>query len=106
MDSLNKLEELIRSAPSFFNFSQHELLEHIAKIKEEIEEKESRSIIWSVHDFEAKAGELKGLNWKYFYDESKFQKALIDMIANHDANHGINWYIISYYLDDNCKLNK
>ena len=60
-------------------------------------------LTWSVEDFEAKAEELVGENWKDIYDESKFEDALFEMIDNHDAEWGINWSSISFYLNQYCK---
>lgn len=60
-------------------------------------------LTWSVEDFEAEAERLVGENWKDIYDESKFEDALFEMIDNHDAEWGINWSSISFYLNQYCK---
>lgn len=60
-------------------------------------------LTWSVEDFEAQAESLVGENWRDIYDESKFEDALFEMIDNHDAEWGINWSSISFYLNQYCK---
>lgn len=60
-------------------------------------------LTWSVEDFEAEAEILVGKNWKDIYDESKFEYALFEMIDNHDAEWGINWSSVAFYLNDYCK---
>lgn len=106
LESIDKLEEQIKSFPPSFGLVKQELLNSIIKIKQEYKALQDRSITWGVDDFEARAGEIKGPNWKDFYDEDKFQEALEDMISNHDANNGINWDTIDYYLYDICRLEK
>lgn len=41
-------------------------------------------------------------DWKDYYDESKFEEALDSMIHHHDAEYGITWESIKYYLDEMC----
>lgn len=60
-------------------------------------------LTWSVEDFEAEAERLVGENWKDIYDESKFEDALFEMIDNHDAEWGINWNSVAFYLNQYCK---
>ena len=59
-------------------------------------------VTWSVEDFEGRAEERKGENWRDFYDESKFEEALESMIHHHDAEYGITWDSVDYYLDEMC----
>lgn len=62
-----------------------------------------RGIFWGIADFEAKAKENeKSGNIKY--DRNLFKAALDKMIDKHDADQGITWYTISYYLDTYCTL--
>ena len=63
-------------------------------------------LTWSVEDFEAEAERLVGENWKDIYDESKFEDALFEMIDNHDAEWGINWNSVAFYLNQYCKKEK
>ncbi|MDD4972203.1 MAG: hypothetical protein PHT07_22475 [Paludibacter sp.] len=63
-------------------------------------------ISWSTDDFVIRAKEVFDNNrfksWEEQYDESQFAGAL-DLIAkNHDANDGINWFTIDYYLNEMC----
>jgi len=69
----------------------------------------SRGIYWSVNDFEHIANEVEcnevgESEDNTLYDRSKFAKALEDMIDGHDADNGITWYTIRYYLDEYCKI--
>lgn len=61
------------------------------------------AIIWGVADFMSKANDLKGEDWNKYYDESKFVTALKEMVHRHDANIGITWDTVEYYLNQNCK---
>ena len=63
-------------------------------------------LTWSVEDFEAEAEILVGENWKDIYDVSKFEYALFEMIDNHDAEWGINWSSIAFYLNEYCRKKK
>lgn len=67
-----------------------------------LEDVRRTSITWSVEDFEDRAEEKKGENWRDFYDETKFEDALESMIHHHDAEYGITWDSIDYYLDEMC----
>ena len=49
---------------------------------------------------------MLGDNWEDTYDSSKFADALDEMIDNHDANNGISWSTIDYYLDTYCNKNR
>jgi hypothetical protein len=114
-----------------------ELLESITQLITDaykaIEEKDRRSIVWSVEDFEGRAREREIDNLEddesdlfnedlaeqlhedfemeipeenMLYDRSKFQDALESMIHHHDCTIGITWETIDYYLDEECKLEK
>lgn len=60
-------------------------------------------IVWSVKDFELRAEERLGKKWPHTYDESKFQEALDKMIDKHDAQYGISWITVDYWLDELCR---
>jgi hypothetical protein len=62
-----------------------------------------RSITWSVEDFAERARQLKGKNWRRYYDEDKFDEVLLTMIHDHDCNNGITWDTIDAYLDYQCR---
>ena len=74
-----------------------------------MEEAYVRTISWSTEDFESRATDLcqstEEGTWDEVYDESKFADALDKIIDDHDANHGISWNTIDYYLDTYCKRN-
>ena len=63
-------------------------------------------LTWSVEDFEDEAERLVGENWRGIYDESKFEYALFEMIDNHDAEWGINWNSVAFYLNQYYKKEK
>ena len=71
-----------------------------------MEEEHVRTISWSTEDFESRAKDMLGDDWENTYDSSKFADALDEMIDNHDANNGISWSTIDYYLDVYCSKNK
>ena len=63
-------------------------------------------ISWSTEDFVSRAEQVfdhdRFKSWEEQYNERKFAGALDMMAKNHDANDGINWYTIDYYLDEMC----
>ena len=71
-----------------------------------MEEEHVRTISWSTADFESRAKDMLGDNWEDTYDSSKFANALDEMIDNHDANNGISWSTIDYYLGVYCNKNR
>ena len=93
-------------------------LENDAKSKgmiltESAEEEESFKlpIYWSIQDFEGVADRLfcelqndnpkefeDFKNWEQLYDKTKFPQMLEKMIKNHDANEGITWQTIEFYV--------
>lgn len=87
----------LNSAISFFE-----------KFIEKVQEHKNTSIQWSVEDFEQRAKEnndyrLIAKQEIVEYDKSKFEAALYNMICDHDANLGITWDTIDYYLDTYCR---
>lgn len=83
------------------------------KLTESVEEEGvfKLPIYWSVEDFEGMAETMfKGLkdehseefksidNWEQLYDKTKFPQMLEKMIKNHDANEGITWQTIEFYV--------
>lgn len=58
-------------------------------------------IKWSVEDFESVAAEIEEGKGE-IYDRNKFCKVLQIMINKHDAEIGINWDTISFYLKEYC----
>jgi hypothetical protein len=71
---------------------------------EKLDQKLKRSVTWSVEDFEYVAQyREKQMNVGYgYYDRSRFDYALQEMIRHHDAEIGITWISIETYLDDLC----
>lgn len=62
------------------------------KLLKEYEEHRKHSIKWSIEDFTWL--ELEG--WEI--SDKKAQEALEDMIRHHDAQYGIGWPTVEYYL--------
>lgn len=61
------------------------------------------SITWSIEDFELRAEKLQGKRWKEVFNEELFQENLEEMINNHDANYGVAWESIDFYLENYCR---
>lgn len=78
--------------PAYVNGLEKKLLENEARIKE-LEEKDSRSITWSVEDFTEQAPQI-GYRISYLQAE----EALFQMIKKHDANIGISWNVVNEYI--------
>ena len=57
------------------------------------------TLTWSTEDFASIAEEMEGEDWREIFDESEFENALAEMIKNHDAEHGINWETVGYYVN-------
>lgn len=74
----------------------------VVKVIKFIDVENEVGIYWSIKDFEDMAKSLKGKEWENFYDKSKFPLALKMMIEKYDAEEGINWFIIQYYLNELC----
>jgi len=84
-----KLEELLH---------KNQLLKmEIDLIKNEFEQYKRESIKWSWEDIYYPAGEQG-----YECTKEQAQEILEDMIANHDAEYGINWNVVNSYIQDNC----
>jgi hypothetical protein len=73
----------------------HDMLNYISE----------RCIAWDEDDFKQVAiDKTNETDWNIYYDESRFNQALKEMIDHHDATIGINWETVKYYLDEYCKL--
>ena len=61
---------------------------------------------WTVEDFVHRAAEIEESNrgGKTLYDPSKFEEALHCMVNNHDANMGISWDTVDFWLDEMCRI--
>ena len=62
-----------------------------------------RGVFWSILDFEDRARKAEGIEGIELYDRDLFPKALDMMIETHDANVGITWETIDFWLEW-CKL--
>jgi len=73
-------------------------------------------LFWSVEDFEGVAYRLfcelqkdnpkefeMFTNWEQFYDKEKFPYQLEKMINSHDANIGITWETVEFYVGQ-CEI--
>jgi hypothetical protein len=70
---------------------------------EKSKEKLDNSITWGVEDFKVQAANEEDPD---AYDPELFADGLERMIYKHDANNGITWDTISYYLDAYCRKDK
>ena len=77
--------------PVFPNLEHQKLIDRIAHLE--------TAIIWKVEHFEQKAKELEQKSNKKLYDRSLFEKALYEMIKNHNRDEGISWSLVAYYLN-------
>tara|TARA_R110000772_G_scaffold19922_3_gene55393 strand:+ start:516 stop:974 length:459 start_codon:yes stop_codon:yes gene_type:complete len=71
----------------------------------ELEEKLSRSITWSDDDFENEAStqEEHDKDKQYgYYDRSRFNVAVLQMIRKYDSEYGITLETIRHYLREMC----
>jgi len=60
-------------------------------------------ITWSVDDFIYQAQNRAEEDWEDIYDKTKFQKALEEMMYKANADFGIAWNTVDYYLDKYCR---
>ena len=97
---------MICSLPPEYLLIKKGLLSAVNKIEEDIKDNyvlRNYSVTWGILDFVFRAEQLEGKEWKKIYDESKFEEALVEMIRKHDANIGISWVEVEFYLDG-CKF--
>lgn len=88
-----------------------ETIELLEKQETYLENLSNQCIIWSIDDFKGQAEENwknhikdypNATKWEDVYDETQFEYALESMIRKHDANYGIGWQTVDYYLDEYC----
>ncbi len=104
---IQKLKELKQWSDRIGSDEHHEINEIVnllTQAKDYQEEKDKRSIIWSVDDFITQAEQsfskyIEARCWQDIYDESKFEEQLYEMIDNHDAEDGVSWQTIDCYLE-------
>lgn len=63
---------------------------------------------WSVEDFEQRAADIEEFleSKEPVYDRSKFKLALTEMVRSHDAQIGLTWDTVDFWLDEICRLEK
>lgn len=64
----------------------------------------ARGVFWNTLDFEDRARRMEEEEGMELFDRSLFPEALERMLEDHDANYGITWNTIDYWLDFWCKL--
>lgn len=69
-------------------------------LQEEFEKYKRESIKWSVEDFTTMEKE----GWSI--TKKQAQEALEDMIRRHDAQYGISWDTVEYYIEEYGKKAK
>lgn len=114
-EHISELLERLKGWNDFIEltFEDLQLIKQNTKIEIQESKKESFKlpIYWSVEDFEGVADRLfcelqndnpkefeNFNNWEQFYDKSLFPQMLEQMIKNHDANEGITWQTIEFYV--------
>lgn len=116
IQKLTELQNWAVKLGSEGQFKIDEIIKLLSQAKESQEEKDKRSIVWSVNDFIQQAMKRweivaflptnsiyqDATCWQDVYDESMFENALYEMIRKHDCNNGITWETINYYLDEYC----
>jgi hypothetical protein len=87
-------KEDIENSPKIFGTPvvKESFEEKYNKLLEEFEQYKLESIKWSVEDFMEHDG--------YSVTKEQAQEALERMIARHDADQGITWGTVQYYLDE------
>lgn len=83
--------------PVFPNLDHQELIDRIVHLE--------TAIIWKVEHFEQKAKEREQKSSNELYDRNRFEKALYEMMKNHNRGEGISWSTVEYYLTKFCKKN-
>jgi len=85
-------------------------------LKKEFNDYKEQSVKWSIEDFEHQALQnekrhfsgdptlMELANAKVLYNRDEFNDALLMMIYRHDAEHGICWETLSYWLDEKCRI--
>ena len=86
----------------FICVQENEANDELEALRKEFEQWKKESIKWSIDDFYTQIQCRREYD-EDNYDETKFQECLEMMIQNHDANVGIDWTDIDYYLDEYCK---
>lgn len=76
----------------------YKLKAQLKKVQKEFEQYKKESIRWCWEDFTYRAEEIG-----YKCSKKKAQELVEQMIRKHDANLGINWYTLDYYIETNCK---
>jgi len=116
IQKLKELNENLYFPNSDENGEINDIINLLTQAKDYQEEKNKRSISWSVEDFISQAESRWELvaflptnsiyqnatKWQDVYDESMFENALYEMIRKHDCNNGITWDSINFYLDEYC----
>ena len=89
-----------------------DLMDEIAHLKSEnvrLKQQLAHAIAWSVEDFESVAYDIELVESDHaeatpLYDRSKFPDALRTMIRKHDANFGITWDTVEFWLNELCRI--
>ena len=85
---IKELGEMINSLPPDFYLIKVALSAKLTTIQVDIEENyvlRDHSITWGVADFESRAENAEGENWREVYNEELFEEALEEMISRHDS---------------------
>jgi hypothetical protein len=98
-------ENVLRLQSNLLNAVEAQvLLDEIKALTEKLEHYSTRTVYWCEDDFEMQAKELEKRKGRILYDRTTFTNALETMITKHDANLGINWDMITEYLNSYCRI--
>jgi len=121
---ISDLTQKIRDFRDSQNPMSSEIYNFLDYIIDHIEVIGKTSIQWSVEDFLGSAISAENIQMRdpnidfndinmnnakdylVTYDPNKFKDALHNMISHHDAEIGITWDAIDYYLNEDCLITK
>jgi len=109
MITIKELKEQAQELLDFGNSKEKAKGDGMMQVIKEIEQNyvpKWKSVVWDADDFKMRAKQREKSNWKNIYDATKFEDALEKMIQKHDANEGINWDVLDFWLDEICKKEK
>ena len=74
-------------------------------VKNQLELLADECVRWVEDDFQHMAIDKTSEDeWEEYYNKDMFSMALCEMTRKHDAELGINWQTVEYYLDTYCKI--
>lgn len=97
-DIISKLNKRVIRVNNTDYYTKQAVVDALHKLSE-------TCISWSVDDFRQIAIDHSDENtWSEYYNEDNFPMALEEMIRKHDAENGITWDTVHYYLETYCRI--